>query len=396
MVRLSRGVWAGERDGRMVVDDDVPVAGSKRLRRTTYVELFFDLVYIFIFFRLARSLADDLTWLGAYQALILLLAVWWVWAYTNLLTDTMDSQRLPLQFLVMASTFAALLLSTAIPEAFEDRAHMFAVTYVAINLLRSGSGAIALRRQPLGRRPLRGFLWFAFSAVFWLAGMLVEEEARLVLWGVAILVDYVAAFAGWPVPGLGRARSVEWNLAGRHIAERYRQFTIIALGETIAATGRTFHESDLSPVRGVAFTVAFVTSVLLYWIYFHRTRERLGPPFSGRPSGETRPAGFAHLVMVAGVVMITVANELMIKDPTRPAPAAWVTVIVGGPALFLVGHAILGRRAFARVTQPRLIGAGLLVAAGPALVSLPALAVTGVVVVVLLAVVTVELAMPPN
>ncbi|MFC6020452.1 low temperature requirement protein A [Plantactinospora solaniradicis] len=365
-------------------------------RQSTYVELFFDLIYIFIFFRLAQSLLDRLTWVGAYQTLILLLAVWWVWAYTNLVTDTLDSRRLRLQLLVIGTMFGSLLLSTTIPEAFEQRALLFAITYVAVNLGRSTGMAILLYGHPLSRRPMRGAIWFAFSAIFWLTGALSEDERRLVLWGIAILIDYFAAFAGWPTPKLGRTGAGEWNLAGEHIAERYRQFTIIALGETVAVTGRTLHESDFTPHRVVAFALAFATSALLYWTYFHRTRERLGTPFSGaaEPANRTKLAGFAHLLMAAGVVLITVADQLVISNPTASARTSWVAVIVGGPALFLVGHVLLGRKVFVRVTRPRLIGAGVLIAAGPALVSLPALAVVAVVIVVLTAIVCYELALP--
>jgi low temperature requirement protein LtrA len=91
--------------------------------------------------------------------------------------------------------------------------------------------------------------------------------------------------------------------------------------------------------------------------------------------------------MVIGLTALTTSADMVISQPTRTAPGSWVAVIVGGPGLFLAGHALLGRRIFARVAAPRLIGVGILIAAGPALVGLPVLAVTSVVAAVLIALV---------
>jgi low temperature requirement protein LtrA len=297
----------------------------------TYVELFFDLVYVFTLFRLAQTLEARLNWIGVFQTLVLLLTVWWVWAYTNLLTDTLDSRLIRLQLLVIFTAFGSLLLSTAIPEAFEQRGLLFAIAYLAINLGRSAVLAVALRRHTLGLRPRRAAVWFVVSAVPWLAGAQVEGDGRLILWGVAILIDFVAAETGWPTPRIGRTGPKEWNLASEHFAERYRQFMIIGLGQTIAATGTAFHASDFTLHEGSAFTASFIITVLLYWIYFHRTREKLGPTFSGarEPAIRAKEAGFAHLFMVAGIVGLTVGDEVVISRPrlrsgrTRsPSPSA--------------------------------------------------------------------------
>ncbi|MEV4758788.1 low temperature requirement protein A [Micromonospora sp. NPDC049559] len=351
----------------------------------TYVELFFDLVYVFTIFRLSQTLLTRLNWVGLFETAVLLLTVWWVWAYTNLLTDTLDARLIRLQLLVIFTAFGSLLLATAIPEAFEQRGLLFAIAYLAINLGRSVVLAIALRRHIVGLRPRRAALWFLISGVPWLVGAEVDGTPRLVLWGIAILIDYLTAEVGWPAPRIGRTAPNEWNLASEHFAERYRQFVIVALGQTIASTGAAFHASDFTLHQGSAFTVSFLITVLLYWIYFHRTREKLGPTFSGarEPSIRAREAGFAHLLMVAGVVGITVSDELVIRGAAHRVGAYGAAVSLGGAVLFILGHALLGRHVFIDVATPRLIGAGVLLLASPLLVGLPMLAVSGAVAVVL-------------
>ncbi|MGI5146561.1 low temperature requirement protein A [Plantactinospora sp. CA-294935] len=369
------------------------VRDLQRPKPITFVELFFDLVYVFSLFRLSEMLTHRLHWVGAAQTLLVLMAIWWVWAYTNLLTDTMDSRAISLQLLVIGSMFGALALSTAIPETFEHRGLLFVVSYLAINLGRASIMAFVLRHDELGLRPLRAVFWFAVSAVPWLAGAFVEGDARFALWGLAITIDYVCALIGWPAPGIGRTPARELNLASEHFAERYRQFIIIALGQTVAVSGLAFHNSDFTAHRGVAFVMSFAITVLLYWIYFHRIRERLAPSFAGAPDPRVRPreAGLAHLVMVAGVVATTTATGTLIAEPTGTAPPFEVAVFVAGPVLFLAGHALLGRHEFVGVAAPRLAGILALVAAAPVLAGHSVVLLAGSIVAILAGVVAWDL-----
>ena len=358
-------------------------------QRATYVELFYDLVFVFMLARLADALLLNLHPIGAYETLILLLATWWVWSYTNLATDTLDSQRPAVQLLVIAIMFGSLVMSTAVPDAFDGRGPLFVSAYVGIHLGRSVVLAIILRHHRLRNRPLRGIFWFGLSGAIWFAGAFVPGGLRLLLWTVAVAMDYLGPVLRWPTPKLGRSPGWEWNVAGEHLAERYRQFMIIALGETIVITARTLGNSDYGPDHLAAFVTAFATTVLLWWIYFYRTREKLGSAITGSadPGRETKWAGYAHLVMVAGVVLTTVGDELIIEHPYGPMQESWVAVILGGPALFLVGRALLGHEVFVHVARPWLIGLGVLIVMAPAMIFLPPLAVSGVVVAVLLGIV---------
>ncbi|MEV4631035.1 low temperature requirement protein A [Micromonospora sp. NPDC049523] len=358
-------------------------------QRATYVELFYDLVFVFTLARLAEALIEDLHPLGAYEALILLLATWWVWSYTNLATETLDSQRPAVQLLVIAIMFGSLVMSTAIPDAFDGRGPLFASAYVGIHLGRSVVLAFILRHHRLRNRPLRGIFWFGVSGAFWFAGAFVPGGLRVLLWTVALAMDYLGPVLRWPTPKLGRSPAWEWNMAGEHLAERYRQFMIIALGETIVITARTFRSSDYGSQRVFAFVTAFATTVLFWWIYFYRTREKLGSAITGSadPGRETKWAGYAHLVMVAGVVLTTVGDELIIRHPYGPMEESWVAVIIGGPVLFLVGRTMLGHEVFVHVAHPWLVGLVVLVLMAPAMIFLAPVAVAGTVVAVLFGIV---------
>ncbi|MGH8196310.1 MAG: low temperature requirement protein A, partial [Woeseiaceae bacterium] len=89
--------------------------------RVTFVELFFDLVFVFAITQLSHSLLEHLTTEGVMQATLLLMAVWWVWIYTSWFTNWLDPQRTPVRLMLFVLMLAGLVLSTSIPEAFGPR-----------------------------------------------------------------------------------------------------------------------------------------------------------------------------------------------------------------------------------------------------------------------------------
>src|SRR5690606_27416676 len=102
--------------------------------RVTYVELFFDLVFVFAVTQISHSLLEHLTPLGAARAALLLIAVWWVWIDTSWVTNWLDPQRMPTRLLLFALMLAGLVLSMSIPEAFADRGLAFAGAYAVMQV----------------------------------------------------------------------------------------------------------------------------------------------------------------------------------------------------------------------------------------------------------------------
>jgi low temperature requirement protein LtrA len=141
--------------------------------------------------------------------------------------------------------------------------------------------------------------------------------------------------------------------------------------------GFAFSGGGFETGRTAAFVVSFATTVLLWRIYIYRAGELLPAAIAAArdPGRLARSASFAHLLMVAGVVAIAVGYELVITHPFGHTDTAWIAVILGGPALFLVGRAIFEHAVFARVSRSRLIGLVVLTAIAPAMVLVPPLVV---------------------
>ena len=361
-------------------------------QQVTPLELFFDLVYVFAITQLSHLLLDHPTVGGALETLFLLLVVWWAWQYTTWFTNWFDPDVLPVRLMLGAVMLASLVMSVAIPEAFGERGLMFALAYVAIQVGRTVFAVLALDvSHPLSGGFWRILAWFAASGVLWVAGGLVEGDARYALWVLALGVDYSGPAAGYRTPGMGRSHTEEWTIEGMHFAERCQLFVIIALGESILVTGTTFGEAEVSAAAVAAFGVAFLGSGALWWIYFARSAHDASETIahSEDPGRLARSAyTYFHLPMIAGIIAVAAADELTLAHPGDPGTFASISLTLGGPALFVAGHGGFLWAVSGRVPWSRLVAVVTLAALAPVGFATPALtlASAAALIVVLLAI----------
>ncbi|WP_328417654.1 low temperature requirement protein A [Micromonospora sp. NBC_00389] len=371
----------------MTADGDagVAVSGRRNPAHPALLELFFDLVYIFALISLAEKLATELTWTGAAQTVVLLLAFTFIWALTAWAGDALDRSRPAVQLQFIGAMAASMLLAATVPDAYGSRGLLFAITYVAIHVGSSVYHLLIVRETSQRGRNGRVLFWEAIAAIGWISGGFLGDTARLVLWAAAVGVEYTAAALGWPVLRLGRPRSEEWGPASERLSERYRQFVIIALGVSIFTTAETFSQSDYTAPRVWALVVVFLVVVLMWRIYIYRAGELLTDAIAKSTNSALlgQSAAVTHLIMVAGIGGAAVTSKLVIDRPFGETPPSWAAVILGGPALFLIGRGLLDYTVFGRVSRSRLAGLVLLSGVAPATYLLPPLMVVLLAVVVL-------------
>jgi low temperature requirement protein LtrA len=336
----------------------------------THLELFFDLVYVFAVTQLAHLMLADPGWAGAARTGLLLAAVWWAWIDTAWVTNWFDPGGRPVRVMLLTAMLASLVMSAALPAAYRDRALPFALAYASLQvgrplfvILAAPRGEAALRRNFV-----RVGTWRAASAVLWIGGATLAPGGRTLVWCAAAALDFAAPAAAFYVPGMGRSPTGEWNIAGGHLAERCQLFVIIALGEGILLIGATFADLPVTAARSAAFVTMFVGAVALWWIYFDRTAD-----FGARVIGSSADPGrlgrsaytYFHLPMVAGIVLAAVADELVIAHPGESLGWNRALLALGGPALFLAGHALFKWSLTRAVPVPRVLAAAALVALVP-------------------------------
>ncbi len=333
--------------------------------KVTFVELFFDLVFVFAVTQLSHALLEHMSILGAVQVGMLLLAVWWVWIYTSWVTNWLDPERTPVRLLIFALMIAGLLLSSALPEAFEHKGLLFGIVFAAMQVGRSLFMMWALRRASPGnyRNFQRITAWLAASGVLWVAGGVAHDNLRLILWAAALGVEYLSPIVGFWTPGLGRSTTADWDVEGAHLAERCALFVIIALGESIVVVGATLAKLPLDAATIGAFLASLVGSIAMWWIYFDTGAER-GTAHIVHSSDPGRLARlaytYAHLPIIAGIILAAVSDELIIAHPLGHAEPATSIVTLGGPALYLAGNIFFKHVIGGRLPLSHLVGLALL------------------------------------
>jgi low temperature requirement protein LtrA len=348
--------------------------------RVTFVELFFDLVFVFAVTQLSHSLVAHLTIGGALQTAFLLLAVWWVWVYTCWFTNWIDPDKPAVRMLMFALMLAGLLMSAAIPNAFGREGLLFAIAYAFIQVVRTLFMVLALRgHDPVNLRNfLRILTWLMVSAVFWIAGGCLAGAERVVCWCIALAVEILGPFAGYFVPGIGRSSTADWKVDGAHMAERCALFVIIALGESILVTGATAASMPATLPVVCAFLVAFVGSVAMWWIYFNIGAER-GSEHIARSEDPGRLARavytYFHIPIVAGIVVCAVADEITIAHPDGHLHLPEAAALIGGPALYLLGNVFFKKASARHYPLSHLAGLGLLALLAPFALALTPLVV---------------------
>jgi low temperature requirement protein LtrA len=349
---------------------------SGRLRRTpgesqgaSSLELFYDLVFVFAVTQVSHILLDDVSWTGAGQALLALLAVWSAWNYTTWVTNELDPESAVVRLVLLLLMLASLLLAISIPEAFGERALLFAGSYVAIQVGRHLflTFVAASSGTPERDRAERILTWFVFSGIFWIAGALVDGTTRTELWLIALLIDWTAPLHYYWVPWLGRTEESAWEVEPGHFNDRFSTFVIIALGESIVLIGAPAASHHLVGATLIAVIGAFVGTAAIWWLYFSSFDPLAEKSLIESPKRTELARDvftYGHAPIVAAIILTAVADELVIAHPSETLPTNELIAVVGGTLLYLVSEVVLRFRMTRKISTSRVVGAGACLIAG--------------------------------
>ncbi|GCB06039.1 low temperature requirement protein A [Ralstonia sp. SET104] len=366
----------------------VSSGGAHGHHRVTNIELLFDLVFVFAVTQLSHLLIGNFTLEGGAQALLLMLAVWWVWIFTSWVTNWLDPEKLAIRVLMLVMMTAGLLLSASLPQAFGSRGLAFALAYVFMQFGRTVFFLWAVRGESVSMR--RNFqrigAWLGISAVLWLTGGLMDDSVRWVCWIIALAIEWLGPSMGFYTPGLGRSTTNDWKVEGGHMAERCSLFILIALGESVTVTGSTFAGLDWSAANIAAMATSFIGSLAMWWLYFDTIAERGAHTIShsADPGRLARLAyTYIHVVLVAGIIVGAVADEFVLAHPVGHAHAGAALAVLGSAGLYLLGNLLFKWAIFGRVRPAHVVGLIVLGVTGLVAGGLPALAVSALATLVL-------------
>lgn len=329
-----------------------------------FVELFFDLVFVFAVTQVTSVTAEHLDLPHVGRAVLIFWLIWWAWTQFTWTLNPADTRHVRVQVVTLLATAAAFVMASSVSLAFGDDALWFAVPYVVVRILGLGLqmriAAEDRTRDPHEATPSAGTVnrWVGLSVlglVAVLVGALVQTPARTWIWVLAMVLDVVAA-------GLaGRSDDSEdpWDIGAAHLAERHGLFVIIALGESLIIAGTAASsESRSLDLLGLAAAGLAVVG-LLWWSYFAWFKSDLEKAFAAVPPNDRGAAGrdaysLAHFPLVGGIVGFAIAADLMVLHPTGPVEAPAIAALAIGITLFMTATVFSYWRLHRRVLVPRL------------------------------------------
>jgi low temperature requirement protein LtrA len=369
---------------------------SEAAGQVGFIELFFDLVFVFAITQVSHLLLEHLTWSGAAETVFVLVAVWWTWITVLWWTDWVGTESGVMRLELVAAMVACMLMAIAIPEAFDERGMLFAVGYIGARAPLHAYAFVALPREQ-HRRLAAVSIWIFAAAVLWIAGALFEDGTRVAIWCGALLVEVVAPMLRYRTPRFGEFDLSDEEVSTHHLIERFQLFVILVLGESIVLTGATAAGEEMTAARIGAIVVAVLVTATLWALYFGRDERRAQKLFAeaeGRHHLVRDAFTYLHLPIVAGIVVVAVANELVIAHPDAELASEELLALAAGPILFLLGSAAAVLRVLRTLLRRRVMAAGAV--AGVALLgaALPALATWSLALLVLASVVLMDLRGP--
>jgi low temperature requirement protein LtrA len=345
------------RDARRMTDIE-PLVGEPNVeeeeRKTSYLELFFDLVFVFAFTQVTALILEDTSPRGFARAALVLAMVWWAWSAYAWMTNAIDVENAVTRLIIFAAMVAGFFMALAVPDAFQDEAAWFAVAYFVVRVLNSALYSWGVRDDPgTLRATFRLAPWFLGAAVVALVGGFVDADYRAWVWLASLVIDVVGTLT------VARA---EWHVSPSHFAERFALIVIIALGESIVAIGVGTAGLTRDATYAVSVVVAFAGVAALWWAYFDFTAiaaERALRRASPRARALLARDVFTyfHYPVVLGIILYAVAAKKTLEHPLDPLPAAGRWALGLGFAFFLCGFALMRFRVVRRVAWERLAAA---------------------------------------
>jgi low temperature requirement protein LtrA len=328
-------------------------------KRTGYIELFFDLVFVFAFTQVTTLVLEDTSAAGFARAALVFALVWWAWAAYAWLTDAIDVENTATRLFIFGAMLAVFFVAIALPDAYTDEGAWFAIAYFVVRVLQVGLYLWGLRDDPAQRAGvMRLAPWFLVAPTIVLVGGFVDDPWRTTLWTASLAIDVLGTqFAG----------RHGFRVVVSHFAERHALIVIIALGESIVAIGLAAVELERDAVFALAVAVSFAGAAAAWWAYFDFTQLALERAL--HTASEEARARLArdvytllHYPMVLGIIFLAVAAKKTLSAPSEPLSGGGRAALGLGLSLFLLGFVLSRYRVFRRIAWER-SGAALVVVA---------------------------------
>jgi low temperature requirement protein LtrA len=299
-----------------------------------YVELFFDLIFVYAITRITSLTAHNLDTFQVLQSLLIFWLIWWGWTQFTWSLNAANTRIAEVRMMVLVATGVAFVMASYVDEAFGNGVMWFALPYVIIRIIGIG---LVYRVTTNLEKDLPRIISFTIPSIiawiFLIAGAIADPSQRIWWWLCATAFDMLAGYLG------GRAEGQD--LKPKHFAERHGLIVIIALGESLIVAASAVSSQGIS--QGIIFVggLAVLITCLLWWSYFSWINEHLEEHLSRR-SGRQQASlardaySFIHFPLICGIIGVAVGFENIIGNPNDPLNIPVAIALYGG-YMFFVG-----------------------------------------------------------
>jgi low temperature requirement protein LtrA len=299
-------------------------------RRATWFELFFDLVFVAAVAQLSGRLAEDYDPAGALRFAFSFLALWWAWLGHTFHASRFDEDPPDQRVLGMAQILAVVLIGYGAGDAFGARGGAFAAGLAAFKALLA-LAYLRERHRPYAPGLVRAYVrLYALQAASWAASLAVGEPLRPGLWVAALAIDMVTPFV------------VARHTQGvpphpEHLPERFGLFTIILLGESVAAAIHGLDHGESLGVESLVVAAAAALVAFFLWTgYFDQARGAAEFHVANAGAGRAlRLWAYAHVALYLGVAGLAGGTVALAAHPRAHGPEPWL--FAGVAAFAMVG-----------------------------------------------------------
>ncbi|MDH3729844.1 MAG: low temperature requirement protein A [Acidimicrobiia bacterium] len=363
-------------------------------RSASFVELFFDLVFVFGITQVVASIHGHLDWPTLWRAAVILALLWWAWTQYTWIAGYADFDELQPRLVLLLATAGTFVLSVAVQGAWADEGSVFGMAYFGVMLLGGLFMVLRARANEMAGRAgqleatIAYVLRMMAGSVLVLVGGFVPDDLRPWFWVGAVVVNLFSALA---------AGEYEYDVDASHFSERHGLFVIIVLGEALIAIGIGVVGQAGSLAFYVAGTAMLVTALAMWWSYFDwlfLVGERALKEVTGRERSRLARDAYSlvHYPIVAGVILFAVGSEALLAHPDLALDGGSRWAFVGGLMLFLASESVMAYRLRRALTWERYALIGMLAITGLTLGDLNGAALAALVVVVFVGTLGVETA----
>lgn len=294
-------------------------------RRVTWLELFSDLIFVVAIGQLATRLYNDFSWIGLAKFSVLLIIVWWAWVGQTFYSTRFDSDDFFHRVLTMIQMFFVAALSLQIGRGFEGDSHLFALCYALVRGVLIYEYLRVGRHVPAVRPLTNGYaIGFSTAVALWCISALVPPPYRFVLWGAALITDYLTPTLLVRLTHLAPPHA-------SHVPERFGLFTLIVIGESVLSVVSGMQAAARTPLPLLCSAFAWVIAFGTWWCYFDGIRGADSRSIEdGNSSNSYRIWMYLHLPLTMGIVGTAVVLRRGIPDSATqalPPTETWILVV---------------------------------------------------------------------